>query len=60
MFAKDAVVIRQHFCCFLLHVLGYSFSVEHHISAHFCQMLLPFKASKNISTKAALLWHQNC
>jgi hypothetical protein len=42
----------------LLHVLGYSFYTQHHILAHICQMLLQLKASKIISAKAALLWHQ--
>jgi hypothetical protein len=42
----------------MLHVLGYSFFIEFHILAHFCQMLLPSKPSKIICTKAALLWHQ--
>jgi hypothetical protein len=30
----------------LLHVLGCSFFTKHHILAHFCPILLTFKASK--------------
>jgi hypothetical protein len=44
----------------LVHVLGYSFCTEHHILAHFCQMLLPLRASKIICAKAALPLHQKC
>jgi hypothetical protein len=42
----------------LLHILGYSFCSKQHILAHFCRMLLPFKASKISSAKATQLWHQ--
>jgi hypothetical protein len=35
----------------LLHILGYSFFIEHHILAGFCQMLLPLKASNIICNK---------
>jgi hypothetical protein len=43
----------------LLNVLGYIFCTEHHILAHFCQMLLPIKALEIICAKAALLWCYN-
>jgi hypothetical protein len=44
----------------LLHVLGYTFSVECHILAQFCQLLLPLKALKIISAKVPLLKRQKC
>jgi hypothetical protein len=44
----------------LVHLLGYNFCAEHHILAHFCQMLLPPKASRITRTKAPLRWHQKC
>jgi hypothetical protein len=40
------------------HILSYSFCAEHHILVHFCQSLLPLKASKIICAKAFLLWYQ--
>ncbi len=39
----------------LWHILGYSFCSECHILTHFCQLLLPSRASKNTSSKAALV-----
>jgi hypothetical protein len=42
----------------LLHVLSRSFCTEHHILAHFCQMLLPLKSSEMNCAKSDLLWHQ--
>jgi len=44
----------------LLHILGYNFCNEDHILVHFCQTLLPSKASKIKCTKAVLRWHQKC
>jgi hypothetical protein len=41
----------------LQHILGCRFCADCHILAHFCQTLLPFKASKFICAKAAPLWH---
>jgi hypothetical protein len=40
----------------LLHILGYSFCTERYILSHFCQMLMPLKASEIFCAKAALLW----
>jgi hypothetical protein len=42
----------------LQHILGYSICTERHILVPFCLILFPFKASKIICAKAALLWHQ--
>jgi hypothetical protein len=44
----------------LWHILGYRFCYESHILAHFCQLLLPSRASKNTCPKAAKLWRQKC
>jgi hypothetical protein len=43
-----------------LHILGYSFCLQHHLLAPFCRMLLPSKAQKIISAKAVLLLRRNC
>jgi hypothetical protein len=40
----------------LARALEYSSCTEHLIFAHFCQMLLPLKASKIICAKDATLW----
>jgi hypothetical protein len=44
----------------LQHIFGYSFCAEHHILAHFYQMLLPLKESEIICARAVLLLGQKC
>jgi len=59
-------VVQKMVLCFtnlsaeiLLHILINILCPEHHILAHFCQMLLPLKTLEIICAKAALLWCYN-
>jgi hypothetical protein len=60
-----SVVQKMDFCFtnisaeILLHILRNILCPEHHILAHFCQMLLPIKALEIMCAKAALLWRYN-
>jgi hypothetical protein len=43
----------------LLHILGYSFCVERHVLAYFCQVLLLPNVSRIVCAKAVINWRQN-
>jgi hypothetical protein len=43
----------------LLHILGYSFCIGHHILAHFCQMMSSLNALKIICAKTARFGTRN-
>jgi hypothetical protein len=43
----------------LLYILDYKFCTEHHILVHFCQLLLPLKASKISAQKLLFIGTQN-
>jgi hypothetical protein len=51
---EDYAVSPTFLPIFLLHVLGYSFGIKHHILAQFGHILLPLKASELISESCKL------